>query len=349
MSELRHNPVTRRWVIVAEERALRPQDLIVPEPEATIPAASCPFCPGNERKTPPEIWCWRDNATPPNSPGWTVRVIPNKYPALRVEGELARRGVGLYDRMAGIGAHEVIIESPDHDAETATLPVDHLEKVLRAYQERLRDLMRDQRLKYILIFKNHGATAGASLAHSHTQLIATSVTPSEVSMEFQSCLEYHQVKERCLYCDILAQELEDGSRIVREDAHFVTHTPYASRFPFEMVLMPRRHAHSFAEASPELLRHLAIHLGDVLRRLKRVLRNPPYNFVLHTSPNTGVTPKRSHYWETIQYDYHWHLEILPRVTRIAGFEWGTGFYINPTPPEIAAAHLRDAREAEGTA
>jgi UDPglucose--hexose-1-phosphate uridylyltransferase len=345
MSQLRHNPVTRRWVIIAEERALRPQDLILPEPEPA-PGGFCPFCPGNERKTPPEIWSWRGNGTAPNEPGWAVRVIPNKYPALRIEGELERHAVGIYDRMAGIGAHEVIIETPDHVAGTADLPVDHFEKVLRAYQERLRDLMRDPRMKYILIFKNHGARAGASLAHPHTQLIATSVTPWTVGVELTSCLEHHQVKERCLFCDILAQELQDGERIVREDAHYVTITPYASRFPFEMWLMPRRHAHCFAEVPEDGLHHLAVHLRDVLRRLKRVLKNPPYNFVLHTSPNTQTTPKRSRYWETIRYDYHWHLEILPRVTRVAGFEWGTGFYINPTPPEIAAEHLRDAHETE---
>jgi UDPglucose--hexose-1-phosphate uridylyltransferase len=226
--------------------------------------------------------------------------------------------------------------------------VEHFTRVLRAYQERLRDLMRDHRMKYVLIFKNHGAVAGASLAHTHTQLIATSVTPRAVAVELLSCREHHQVKERCLFCDILAQELQDGSRIVREDAHYVTVTPYASRFPFEMWLMPRQHSHCFAEVPEAELRHLAVHFRDVLRRLRHVLKNPPYNFVLHTSPNTQIEPKRAHYWETIRYDYHWHLEILPRVTRVAGFEWGTGFYICPTPPEIAAGHLRDARETEET-
>jgi len=345
LSELRHDPLTRRWVIIAEERALRPDDLTSDEPAAKK-GGFCPFCPGNEGKTPPEIWAIREDGTEKDTPGWLVRVIPNKFPALRIEGDLDRAAVGHYDRMAGIGAHEVILDTPRHDVGMADLPVSHLTLVLGAYRERLRDLLQDPRLKYILIFKNHGARAGASLAHPHTQLIATSVTPEVIAVKLTSCLNHHRLKERCLICDLVAQERAEGTRIVRDDGRFVTYAPYASRFPFEMVLLPGFHGHSFAELSDEDLTLLAEHLKDVLHRLKTTLKDPPYNFVLHTSPNPNVVPRRSHHFETIQYDFHWHLEILPRVTRVAGFEWGTGFYINPAPPEIAAGYLREATPPE---
>jgi UDPglucose--hexose-1-phosphate uridylyltransferase len=335
-------------VIIAEERALRPSDLISGKPEAPG-GGFCPFCPGNERKTPPEIWSVREGGSEPDGPGWQVRVIPNKFPALRVEGDLGRAARGIYDRMAGIGAHEVVVETPDHQMGTADLPREQLVQVLTAYRDRLKDLLQDPRLKYILIFKNHGARAGASLAHPHTQPIATTVTPRTIASELTACLEHHRIKERCLFCDILHQEISDGVRMVRDDGAYVTYAPYASRFPFEMTLLPRNHSHSFAELSDEQLDQLAVHLKDVLLRLKISLSDPAYNFVLHTSPNPNVIPRRSGHFETIEYDFHWHIEILPRVTHIAGFEWVTGFYINPTPPEIAAEYLRTAKPEEEAA
>jgi len=305
------------------------------------PGGFCPFCEGNEGKTPPEITALRSHGAPPNSPGWQVRVVPNKFPALRIEGELERKGMGIYDRMNGIGAHEVIIETPKHDLHMADMSVDELRSVLRMYRTRLLDLMRDGRFKYILIFKNHGASAGASLAHPHTQIIATPVTPLTISRELISAKDHYHIKERCLFCDIIAQEVELGERIVYLSDTFVAYTPYASRFPFELFLSPRHHHSSFAEADEPLLHGLALALKEAFSRVKRCLNDPPFNFLIHTIPNTAASPKRTAYWDTIAADFHWHFEIIPRLTRIAGFEWGTGFYINPTAPEEAARYLRE--------
>ncbi len=341
MSELRHDPVGRRWVIIASARGRRPEDF-VPAAETNHEPKFCPFCPGSEDKTPAEIQAVRPPGSGANGPGWEVRVIPNKYPALSIEGALDRRGVGLYDRMQGIGAHEVIVESPRHNLHLADMDSAHLATVLGVCQTRLRDLSRDPRFKYLLLFKNHGASAGATLAHPHLQLIATPVTPRAISVELDSARAHYHLKERCLFCDLLEQEIDGRDRVVSLDEHYAVLAPYASRFPFELTVVPRRHNHSFAEESPESLAALAGVLRDTMARLKSVLRDPPYNFVVHTAPNTQTLVKRQSYWDTIAVDWHWHIEILPRLTRVAGFEWGSGFYINPTSPEDAASFLRDA-------
>jgi len=334
MPELRHDPVQKRWVIIATERARRPQDFIIST--ASEGVGDCPFCPGHEEATPPELY----RVSNPDGT-WKARCIPNKYPALRVEGELERAAAGQYDRMNGIGAHEVIIETPDHHRDISDLGIDELAAVLRIYRERLIDLSRDMRFRYILIFRNHGAAAGASLEHPHSQLIATPVTPRTVAIELESARQHYQVKERCIFCDIIAQEMQEHHRVVSVDPDFVTWCPYASRFPFEMMLAPRRHSHDFALMNDDALVKLARHLRGVVRRLKTSLDDPPYNFLLHTAPAYHLQNNRAGYWSTITLDWHWHIEILPKLSRTAGFEWGTGFYINSTPPEDAAAFLRE--------
>ena len=338
MPELRHDPIQRRWVIIATERARRPTDFKVDNPHKK--SDKCPFCEGKEHLTPPEIWAIRNSGNP-NEAGWLVRVIPNKFPALRIEGELGRAGVGIYDKMNGIGAHEVIIETPHHVFDLSDLPVEHIALVLKAYRERIIDLRKDPRFRYILVFRNHGAAAGASLSHPHSQLIATPITPRTVAMELESAKQHYALKERCIFCDIIVQEMETRSRLVSVDENFVTFCPYASRFPFEMTIIPRRHQHDFAMQSDDALLNLARHLKEVLLRMRKALNNPPYNLVLHTAPSYHLQPKRVGYWSTITEDWHWHIEVLPRLTKQAGFEWGTGFYINPTPPEDAARFLRE--------
>jgi len=341
MRELRHDPIQKRWVIIASDRSRPPVEPGRQGPERATDPARCPFCTGNEAKTPGEIWAWRDPHAAPNGPGWSVRVVPNKFPALAVEGDIEREGVGNYDRVNGVGAHEVIIETPVHDRHLADLSIPEFVAVLRAYRARLLDLRRDKRLRYILIFKNYRERAGASLSHPHSQLIATPVTPRTVAMELETAREHYQLKERCLFCDILRQEVKDQERVVQVDEHFVTVAPYASRFAFELMLAPRQHQHDFALMGDQALERLAFHFRDVLRRMKKGLGDPPYNFLLHTAPNIESQNKRPNYWSTIQVDWHWHFEILPRLTSVAGFEWGTGYYINPTPPEEAAQYLRE--------
>ncbi|MFQ5663474.1 MAG: galactose-1-phosphate uridylyltransferase, partial [Terriglobia bacterium] len=296
MPELRKDPVIGRWVIIATERAKRPSDY--PRDPVVIEGRQfCPFCYGNEEKTPPEVMAYRADGTPPNSPGWSLRVVPNKFPALGIEGELERSGEGLFDRMSGTGAHEVVIESPDHYASLGQLAEKRVEDVLQAYRERILDLKRDPRFKYVLIFKNHGPAAGASLEHSHTQLIALPVVPRQVREEVNGAKQYYLMKERCIYCDIIRQERQSQVRIIAEDSDFITLAPYAPRFPFEAWILPRQHGAAFEAATPPLYEKLARALKQLLQRTDKVLDRPAYNFVLHT------TPMR----EDTELFYHWHL------------------------------------------
>jgi UDPglucose--hexose-1-phosphate uridylyltransferase len=332
MPELRRDPVTGRWVIVAADRQKRPSDFRLDRP-AILGRDQCPFCPGREDLTPPEILSYRQNGGAPNTPGWDLRVVPNKFPALQVEGTLERVGDGMFDRMRGVGAHEVIIETPDHGRTLAAMSEPEVERVLWAYRERMVDLKRDVRMQYILVFKNHGAAAGATLEHSHSQLIALPIVPDFVREEIDGARRHYASKERCVFCDIIHQDAADGRRIVFENADIVALAPYAPRLPFETWLLPRRHGARFEDAPRHEHENLARALKSVLQRMDRALESPPYNLVVHTAP----------VFEDAGQIYHWHVEILPKLTPVAGFEWGTGFYINPTAPEEAASVLRSVR------
>ena len=343
LRELRYDPLRNRWVIIAAERARRPSDYLIearPPLEREARMLACPFCEGNEDKTPPEIFALREAGTAPNAPGWRVRVVPNKFPALRIEDQAVRYGVGLFDVLSGAGAHEVIIETPEHTKTLADLPLPWVRDVLLSYRERIRDLFRDSRLRYILIFKNHKAEAGASLAHTHSQLIATPMVPPAVKQELTVCRENFVKKERCLVCDLIAQEVAFGDRVIYQDEAFLVWAPFASAFPFETWILPKKHLHDFSRLSDEELLRTAHALRVTLRAIKRLLNDPPYNFIVHTSPPAFSRPGHPEYWSSIEYDYHWHVEIVPRLTRIAGFEWGAELFINPTPPEAAAEYLR---------
>jgi UDPglucose--hexose-1-phosphate uridylyltransferase len=330
LPELRKDPVVGRWVIIATDRAKRPTDFIR-EKVAIRGTGFCPFCYGNEGKIPPEVLAYRGNGSGRDVPGWSLRVVPNKFPALGIEGGLNREGEGLYDRMNGIGAHEVVIETPDHQSTLAALPQKQVESVLWSYRDRILDLRKDRRFKYILVFKNHGEAAGASLEHTHSQLIALPVIPKQVLEEVEGARQYYADRERCVFCDILYQEA-GGVRLVAENERFLALSPFAPRFPFELWLVPKAHQSAFEDSSQRDFEQLAALLKDMLQRLDAVLDHPAYNYVIHTSP----VPDTAHDY------YHWHLEIMPKLTKQAGFEWGTGFFINPTPPEEAAAFLRDA-------
>ena len=282
MSELRKDPVLGRWVIISTERRRRPSDF---EPETRRPAGGfCPLCEGNEDKTPPEIIAFRNDETPPNTPGWNLRVVPNKFPALRIEGDLGREGEGIYDKMNGIGAHEVVIETPRHSETLITLPLKAVENVLRAYRERIVDLRRDRRFQYVLVFKNHGAAAGASLEHPHSQLIALPIVPKRVREEIEGAKNYFHYKDRCVFCDIIRQELQQGGRVVSENEFFVSITPFASSFPFETWILPKVHHPNFAFMESLPVQEAAQILQDTLYRMDRVLGNPPYNYIIHNSP-----------------------------------------------------------------
>jgi UDPglucose--hexose-1-phosphate uridylyltransferase len=329
MPELRKDPIIGRWVIISTERGKRPTDF------ASVPPAKsssfCPFCAGNETKTPPEVYAIREPGTLANAPGWRVRVVSNKFPALQIEGDLNRQGEGIYDKMNGIGAHEVIIETPEHDKTLSDLDEDTMAEVLATWKERVLDLKKDKRFKYIVIFKNHGEAAGASLEHSHTQLVAMPIIPKRVVEEIEGARKYYDFKERCIFCDIVSQEINDDVRVVSSNESFLAIEPFAARFPFETWILPKTHQPAFEEIERTVIAHLARILKEILLKINAALNSPPYNFILHTLPLQG--DNRS--W------YHWHLEIMPKLTKVAGFEWGSGFYINPTAPEEAARYLRE--------
>jgi len=330
MPELRKDPITGRWVIISSDRGKRPTEFA--DQRTKKRGGFCPFCAGNERTTPNEVLAYRENGQP-NGPGWRLRVVPNKFPALQIEGELNKQGEGIFDKMNGLGAHEVIIESPDHNATLATLPGKAMEEVLWAYRDRMEDLKKDKRFQYTLIFKNEGLLAGATLEHSHSQLIALPIVPIQVQEEIDGCRKHYNLKERCIFCDIIRQEMQSRNRIVMETQAFIALAPFAPRFPFETWIMPKRHISCYACSTNDDFKDLAFLLQDTLRRLDKALSFPPYNYVIHTSP----------FKEEINEYYHWHIELMPKLTNVAGFEWGSGFYINPTPPEEAAKFLREMK------
>ncbi len=333
MPELRKDPIVGRWVILAPNRAKRPYHFAAEEKR--LHGAFCPFCEGHEDATPPEILAYRNPHTRPNGPGWRVRVVPNKFPALQVEGGLEKRGDGIYDLMNGVGAHEVIIESPTHARCLSQLPVETVREILWAYRDRLVDLKRDPRLVHGLIFKNVGSLAGASLEHSHSQLIVTPVVPITVWEEMTGALEFYNYRGRCIYCDIIQQELATDRRIVLETPGFVVFCPFASRFPFETWIVPKEHSSHFENIPRQHVDEMGTALRTVLGKIAAALDEPPYNYIIHTAPFDAG--ELAH--------FHWHLEIFPRLTRVAGFEWGSGFYINPVMPEQAAGYLRDIEPA----
>ena len=330
MPELRKDPIVGRWVIIAHERAKRPHDF-KGDAQAQQEPGTCPFCEGQEHNTPPEIVAYRERGSASNGPGWRVRVVPNRFPALKVEGNLNKRGDGIYDIMAGVGAHEVIIESPKHVLSMASLTDDNIREVLWVYRDRLVDLKRDGRLVHGMIFKNVGSAAGASLEHTHSQLIVTPVVPITVWEEMTGSLEFFNYRGRCIYCDMVQQELSTEKRIIVDTAHFTAFCPYASRFPFETWIVPKNHSSHFENIPKPGVDDLGSLLKQVLGKIEQALDTPAYNYIIHTAPFDHQELPH----------YHWHIEIIPRLTKVAGFEWGSGFYINPVPPEDAAAFLRE--------
>lgn len=335
MPELRFDPLQQRWVILAPERQKRP-NAFLGSPLGPDRRESCPFCEGHEAETPPEVLSVRLDGSQPDRPGWRVRVVPNKYPALHSMGPDVRSETGLYSRMDGLGAHEVIIENPEHGTHLSDAPVEQVERVVWAYRERAAALSRNERMRHILLFKNHGPAAGATLAHPHTQIIALPVPPPAWSVELLSATEHYRAAGRCMLCDMIAAETRDGVRVVEIDETMVAFAPFASRFPFEIMLAPRYHLHSFAESSDKVIGNLAMALKSVLFRIKTCLGDPAFNLLIHTGPTKAADRGR----ECAPY-YHWRAEILPRITGVAGFEWGTGSHINTVAPEEAAKRLRE--------
>ncbi len=343
MSELRYNRLKDTWSVIAEERAKRPHDYATHVHEEEIgDVKRCPFEYGNEFMTPPEVFAIRDENSKPNTPGWKVRVIPNKYPAVNPETEYKNLFDCIYDKKTGFGYHEVIIDTPDHFKHIQNFEYEDFKNLFITFLERIKDISKDKRIRYIHVFKNHGKEAGKSLVHSHSQLIALPMIPKFIDTQIKQSREYFKEKERCLLCDEIKFELKHKERIVYENQYFVVYCPYASLYPFEIRIIPKIHTHDFTEISDSIFDSLIDATRIAVRRLHKTLINPPFNMVLYTSPPKRDIPDNPTYFYKIEEFNHWYLEILPRVAIHAGFELGTGYYINPTPPEHAAKYLREA-------
>ena len=330
MTEFRRDPITDEWVIVHTSDPWGPERYDK-EKQYLRQAGNCQFCPGRERFTPPEVDASRDNGQAPNGPGWKVRVVPNKFPALRIEGNIDAQQQGIYELSNGIGAHEVVIETPEHNHNMAEFSDEEMNEVIRKYQSRVRDLTRDRRFKYIIVFKNYGESAGTTVEHAHSQVIALPMVPQEVLEELEGTKRYFEVHRRCVFCDMIQQEYEEKERLIDENEDFLAFAPFVSRYPFEAWILPKSHHHDFTGLTEKQTLAFASMLRRTLYRIRVCLSDPAYNFYLHISPVNYASVE----------SFHWHIEIVPKLTHFSGFEWGSGFYVVRTDPQKAAGYLRE--------
>jgi UDPglucose--hexose-1-phosphate uridylyltransferase len=331
MPELRQNIATREWVIIATERAKKPQDFISPPKEKTenTPySPSCPFCPGNEEKSREETFSIRDS-----SGRWLVRSTPNKFPALAREGEPSYRADGTRRWMNGVGLHDVIIECPEHHLTTALLDPVQVLRILQTYKQLFLSAVKDPRVEQVTLFKNHGAAAGTSQSHPHSQMVATPVVPSHIRDRVAHAMNYYDEHRECVFCRMIREEQTSEERIVLETDHFIAFVPYAAFSPFHTWLLPKRHQPSFPQASDDEMEDLARVLQAVLKKLYVGLDNPDFNYVMRCLPGA---PRKNAF-------FHWYLSIVPRVSKAAGFELGSGMYINTSLPEESAQFLRNVK------
>ena len=331
MPEIRQNRATKEWVIIAAERAKRPGDFNPKEEKKILPKfdRDCPFCPGNEHKTPPELFSYRRAGTEKDTPGWWIRVIPNKFPALIPEVELGRVSERFFSKMKGYGRHEVIIESPEHNLSLGNMSLKQVEEVCLIYRERYIELSAEKNIKTIIIFRNHGLGAGTSLLHPHSQLIALPLVPTHIRHLLEEATRYYDDHVFCVFCDMVKEELEFKKRVLLETESFVAFHPFASKVPFETWIVPKVHNAGFGNISVDEAKGLAFVLREILGRLYSKLSDPDYNLVLNTAPIS----------DSSEDFYHWYIQILPRLTTPAGFELGSGVYINTALPEETAKFL----------
>ena len=348
MIEYRQNPVTGEWVIIAEARGRRP-DSFEPAPPSPRPARldSCPFCPGNERQTPPEVYAVRDDYATVDKEGWRIRVVPNKYPAVKIdaEGVPTPESVAFGEQadpappersdlrvsMPAVGMHEVVIDSPAHDREFADLDRDQAEQVVLTLRHRCAMIVQAREVRHVSVFKNRGAAAGATLEHPHFQIIATSLIPSGLKKTIERAEGFSRERQTPLMRSMLDEELAAGTRIISTNDEFVTLAPWASAWSHEMWIVPREQAPFFHRMADGHVPLFTAAVTDALRRLNRVLDRPDFNLVIQNGPK----------WQKTEQHHCWYARIVPRTHRMAGFELGSGIHINSTPPETAAAALRE--------
>lgn len=330
MSEIRHNRLTGEWVIIAPERAKRGGNIATPagRPESPSYVATCPFCLGNEGMTADELY----RVSRPDGI-WALRSIVNKFSVLSPIGDVGRAicPTGHDQSVNGVGLHEVLVESPRHDLTPALLPVEHVRQILEGYNHRFREFYADRRIRHVIVFKNHGADAGASQQHPHSQIVGTPIIPGQVAERVERARRHYVATGGCLACELIAEEREAACRIVAENAHFIAFVPYAALSPYHLWILPKGHAGCFSELPGERLPALAEILHAVLGKVYGMLADPPFNLVIRS-----LGPRENHVPH-----FHWYISIVPRVNKAAGFELGTGMYINPSSPEDRAQALRD--------
>jgi UDPglucose--hexose-1-phosphate uridylyltransferase len=335
--ELRQDPATREWVVIATERARRPEDFSRKEEKEPLAEydADCPFCAGNETMTPPEIWAERPEGGKTDGPGWTVRVVPNKFAALTLDSEMEWENADQFFRgMGGFGSHEVVVEGGIHNARLCSLPEEEVVEIVRAWRVRYLDLEKDKRFRLVTIFRNYGKEAGTSLEHPHSQILATPIVPLHIRQRLDEATRYYDNHGRCVFCEMIEREREAGSRVVADEDGFLVFAPFGARVPFETYIMPHTHRATFGEITETEMRKFARVLSRTLGCMNRRIGDPPYNLVLRTAP----------FADREEEFYHWHVKVVPRLTTAAGFELGTGVYINITVPEHTAAFLRGGVE-----
>lgn len=336
MAELRLDPVTRRWVVTGKRPVL---------PDGQAAAGVCPFCPGNERLTPKAVCEVRDA-----SGAWMVRAFHDRAPVFRVEGGTDRRGEGMYDRMNTLGAHEIVVETPQHNLSLAGLPAEHISKVIEVCRDRILDLKQDHRLRYVSLFKDQAPAAATLHAHAHGQILATPVLPILIEAEFRWSQFHFRKKDRCIFCDVIRQESGEQKRVVDQNADFIALCPFASRSPYEVWILPLAHSSSFERDldKKERVRSLAAFLKSGLERIEKISES--LHLVVHTEPNRTARGWPEGWWETIADDFHWHIEIFPDVEGQRRYLGSEGLYFNPIAAEEAALVLRAlASEADGAA
>ncbi len=335
MAELRQDPTTKEWVAIAVERAKRPDQFRRGNASEDKPASKerlCPFCPENELLTPDEVFALRDYGDK-NKPGWRVRVVANKFAAFTQTADPSMRTQGrLFHSKGSFGYHEVVIESPDHNRILPLMGEQEILELIQTYCARYQVLRADQRVKLILVFRNHGPRAGTSLAHPHSQVVATPIIPFYIRQKYEVAIRHYDDTGRCLYCDVVSEEHAFGKRVILDTVRFLVFHPFASQVPFETWIAPKQHNPCFARIGFEERLELASVLRRVLRGLHDALDNPDFNLIVHTAP---VEDEDKPY-------FLWHIEIRPRLTTTAGFELGTGIFINTAMPEETAPFLKSA-------
>lgn len=330
MPELRQNLISGEWVIISTERAKRPEDFVkVKKEKVELPVykENCPFCPGNEAMTPSENYRVGDEKK------WKVRVTYNKFPALSAQGERTRKIDGMYHSMNGVGIHEVIVENPRHNTLTALMSDEEVTDIIRTYKNRFIFIQKDNRVEAVIIFKNHGVSAGTSLEHPHSQLIATPIVPPQVRYRLAQAIHYFDDTGRCIFCDTIDNELKTKARIVLETEYFISFVPYAALSPFHMWIFPKRHMASFIEINEDEIKDMAKNLKTTLAKLYYGLDNPDFNYTIRSIP---TCEKGNEY-------FHWYISLIPRITQTAGFELGSGMFINVALPEKSAEYLRNIK------